>query len=101
MAHVDKLSGKGDRDSQVGLPEPTRLTETALYIHLSLSRCLVWWYNKHVHIRRATEEDGKGNFEEAYKLYSTALEYFMTAIKCILPHRCFNTIPHRAPFLAF
>ncbi|KAL3901137.1 MAG: hypothetical protein SGCHY_000830 [Lobulomycetales sp.] len=32
-------------------------------------------------VRRATEEDGKGNFEEAYKLYSTALEYFMTAIK--------------------
>lgn len=32
-------------------------------------------------VRKATEEDGKGNFEEAYKLYQNSLEYFMTAMK--------------------
>ncbi|KAI8923909.1 P-loop containing nucleoside triphosphate hydrolase protein [Entophlyctis helioformis] len=32
-------------------------------------------------VKRATEEDGKGNFEEAYKLYTNSLEYFMTAMK--------------------
>lgn len=33
-------------------------------------------------VRKATEEDGKQNFEEAYKLYQNALEYFMAAMKC-------------------
>ena len=33
-------------------------------------------------VRKATEEDGRGNYEEAYKLYQTSLEYFMTAMKC-------------------
>ncbi|KAJ3154116.1 Vacuolar protein sorting-associated protein 4 [Geranomyces michiganensis] len=32
-------------------------------------------------VRKATEEDGKGNFAEAYRLYSNSLEYFMTAMK--------------------
>ncbi|OAJ40104.1 hypothetical protein BDEG_23877 [Batrachochytrium dendrobatidis JEL423] len=32
-------------------------------------------------VKKATEEDGKGNFEEAYKLYTNSLEYFMTAMK--------------------
>ncbi|KAJ3030936.1 Vacuolar protein sorting-associated protein 4 [Rhizophlyctis rosea] len=32
-------------------------------------------------VKRATEEDGKGNFEEAYKLYTNSLEYFMYAMK--------------------
>ncbi|KAL2914548.1 Vacuolar protein sorting-associated protein 4 [Polyrhizophydium stewartii] len=32
-------------------------------------------------VKRATDEDGKGNFEEAYKLYTNSLEYFMTAMK--------------------
>ncbi len=36
-------------------------------------------------VRKATEEDGKGNFEEAYKLYQNSLEYFMAALKCNLP----------------
>lgn len=33
-------------------------------------------------VKKATEQDGLGNFEEAYKLYQNALEYFMTAMKC-------------------
>ncbi|KAJ3118777.1 Vacuolar protein sorting-associated protein 4 [Phlyctochytrium bullatum] len=32
-------------------------------------------------VKRATEEDAKENFEEAYKLYQHSLEYFMTAMK--------------------
>ncbi|KAI9206679.1 P-loop containing nucleoside triphosphate hydrolase protein [Polychytrium aggregatum] len=32
-------------------------------------------------VKRATEEDGKGNFQEAYKLYLNSLEYFTTAMK--------------------
>lgn len=33
-------------------------------------------------VRRATEEDTRGNYEEAYKLYKNALEYFMADVKC-------------------
>jgi vacuolar protein-sorting-associated protein 4 len=32
-------------------------------------------------VKRATEQDTLGNFEEAYKLYQNSLEYFMTALK--------------------
>ncbi|KAI8852884.1 P-loop containing nucleoside triphosphate hydrolase protein [Chytridium lagenaria] len=32
-------------------------------------------------VKKATEEDAKENFEEAYKLYQNSLEYFMTAMK--------------------
>ncbi|KAJ3414505.1 Vacuolar protein sorting-associated protein 4 [Chytridiales sp. JEL 0842] len=32
-------------------------------------------------VKKATEEDTKGNFEEAYKLYQNSLEYFMMAMK--------------------
>ncbi|KAI9097183.1 P-loop containing nucleoside triphosphate hydrolase protein [Phlyctochytrium arcticum] len=32
-------------------------------------------------VKKATDEDGKGNFAEAYKLYQNSLEYFMTAMK--------------------
>lgn len=32
-------------------------------------------------VTQATEEDGKKNFEEAFRLYSLSLEYFMTAVK--------------------
>ncbi|KAJ3182924.1 Vacuolar protein sorting-associated protein 4 [Gaertneriomyces sp. JEL0708] len=32
-------------------------------------------------VKKATEEDGNGNFVEAYKLYQNSLEYFMTAMK--------------------
>ncbi|KAI9031219.1 P-loop containing nucleoside triphosphate hydrolase protein [Hyaloraphidium curvatum] len=32
-------------------------------------------------VRRATEEDTRGNYEEAYKLYKNALEYFMADVK--------------------
>ncbi|RKP35206.1 AAA-domain-containing protein [Dimargaris cristalligena] len=31
--------------------------------------------------KKATEEDGKENYEEAYKLYQNALDYFVTALK--------------------
>ena len=34
-------------------------------------------------VKKATEEDAQGNFEEAYKQYSAALECFMLAIKCL------------------
>ena len=34
----------------------------------------------------AIEEDKKQNYEEAYKLYSNALDYFMLALKCTLIH---------------
>ncbi|KAJ3122716.1 Vacuolar protein sorting-associated protein 4, partial [Nowakowskiella sp. JEL0407] len=33
-------------------------------------------------VKKATEEDANENFEEAYKLYSHALDYFVTAMKC-------------------
>ncbi|KAI8335968.1 P-loop containing nucleoside triphosphate hydrolase protein [Chlamydoabsidia padenii] len=32
-------------------------------------------------VKRATEEDHRGNYKEAYALYQNALDYFMTAIK--------------------
>ncbi|KAI8827133.1 P-loop containing nucleoside triphosphate hydrolase protein [Fimicolochytrium jonesii] len=32
-------------------------------------------------VKKATEEDAKKNYAEAYKLYSNSLEYFMTALK--------------------
>lgn len=32
-------------------------------------------------VKKATEQDTQGNFEEAYKLYQNSLEYFMTALK--------------------
>ncbi|KAI9012158.1 P-loop containing nucleoside triphosphate hydrolase protein [Phycomyces nitens] len=32
-------------------------------------------------VKKATDEDHKGNYKEAYGLYQNALEYFMTAIK--------------------
>ncbi|KAI9360538.1 P-loop containing nucleoside triphosphate hydrolase protein [Pilaira anomala] len=32
-------------------------------------------------VKKATEEDHRGNYKEAYTLYQNALEYFMTAIK--------------------
>ncbi|KAF1798982.1 skd1 protein [Mucor lusitanicus] len=32
-------------------------------------------------VKKATEEDHKGNYKEAYNHYQNALEYFMTAIK--------------------
>eukprot|EP00842_Homolaphlyctis_polyrhiza_P004277 jgi/Hompol1/4850/HPOL_001650-RA len=32
-------------------------------------------------VKKATEEDAKGNFDEAYKLYTNSLDYFMTAMK--------------------
>ncbi|KAL0139084.1 P-loop containing nucleoside triphosphate hydrolase protein [Mucor lusitanicus] len=35
-------------------------------------------------VKKATEEDHKGNYKEAYNHYQNALEYFMTAIKCKL-----------------
>lgn len=34
-------------------------------------------------VTKATEEDRKENYEEAYRLYQSALEYFMTALKCM------------------
>lgn len=33
-------------------------------------------------VSQATEEDNKKNYEEAFRLYSLSLEYFMTALKC-------------------
>lgn len=33
-------------------------------------------------VAQATEEDNKKNYEEAFRLYSLSLEYFMTALKC-------------------
>ena len=33
-------------------------------------------------VKKATEEDQNENFEEAYRLYQNALEYFLTAMKC-------------------
>jgi vacuolar protein-sorting-associated protein 4 len=33
-------------------------------------------------VKRATEEDSKQNYEEAFKQYQNALDYFMAAIKC-------------------
>ncbi|KAJ3058458.1 Vacuolar protein sorting-associated protein 4, partial [Podochytrium sp. JEL0797] len=32
-------------------------------------------------VKKATEEDAAGNYEEAYKLYQSSLEYFMMAMK--------------------
>ncbi|KAI8065933.1 P-loop containing nucleoside triphosphate hydrolase protein [Gongronella butleri] len=32
-------------------------------------------------VKKATEEDHRGNYKEAYTLYQNALDYFMTAIK--------------------
>ena len=38
----------------------------------------------------AIEADKKSDYEEAYKLYSNALDYFMLALKCMsdAPRRC-------------
>jgi vacuolar protein-sorting-associated protein 4 len=33
-------------------------------------------------VKKATEEDQKGNYEEALKNYMHSLEYFMAAVKC-------------------
>ncbi len=33
-------------------------------------------------VQRAIEEDKANNYDEAYKLYSNALDYFMLALKC-------------------
>jgi hypothetical protein len=33
-------------------------------------------------VKKATEEDTKGNLEAALPLYRTSLEYFLTALKC-------------------
>ena len=33
-------------------------------------------------VKNAIEEDQKQNYEEAYKLYSNSLDYFMLALKC-------------------
>jgi vacuolar protein-sorting-associated protein 4 len=33
-------------------------------------------------VTQATEEDSKKNYEEAFRLYQLALDYFMTALKC-------------------
>ena len=33
-------------------------------------------------MKRATEEDKKGNYTEALKLYESGVEYFLHAIKC-------------------
>lgn len=33
-------------------------------------------------VKKATTEDHKGNYKEAYTYYQHALEYFMTALKC-------------------
>ncbi len=43
----------------------------------------------------AIEEDKKQNYEEAYKLYSNALDYFMLALKCML--RLHPLHPHLGP----
>lgn len=33
-------------------------------------------------VRKATEEDGKKNYAEAYKLYNDSLDFFQMALKC-------------------
>lgn len=33
-------------------------------------------------VKKATEEDTAEHYEEAYRLYLSALEYFMAAMKC-------------------
>ena len=38
-------------------------------------------------VKKATDADTAGNYEEAYKLYQNSLEYFMTAMKCEFPLR--------------
>ncbi|KAF9940428.1 Vacuolar protein sorting-associated protein 4 [Mortierella antarctica] len=43
-------------------------------------------------VRRATEEDTKGNLEEALPLYQTALEYFLTALKYEKNERVRDTV---------
>lgn len=34
-------------------------------------------------VKKATEADAAGQYEEAYKLYQNSLDYFMTAMKCL------------------
>ena len=34
-------------------------------------------------VQGAIEADKKSDYEEAYKLYSNALDYFMLALKCM------------------
>ncbi|KAI7816027.1 vacuolar protein sorting-associated protein 4 [Gamsiella multidivaricata] len=43
-------------------------------------------------VRRATEEDTKGNMEEALLLYQTAFEYFLTALKYEKNERVRDTV---------
>ncbi|KAK3806426.1 MAG: vacuolar protein sorting-associated protein 4 [Benniella sp.] len=43
-------------------------------------------------VRRATEEDGRGNMEEALKLYQNALEYFLMALKYEKNERTKDTV---------
>lgn len=33
-------------------------------------------------VKQAREEDDKENYDEAYRLYMVALDWFMAAIKC-------------------
>jgi hypothetical protein len=35
-------------------------------------------------VKQATEADQKGDYKEAFRLYSLSVEYFLTALKCIL-----------------
>ena len=45
----------------------------------------IYKYQKAIEIvKKATDEDSQGNYNEAYILYSNALDYFLTAIKCNL-----------------
>ncbi|KJE95553.1 vacuolar protein sorting factor 4B [Capsaspora owczarzaki ATCC 30864] len=43
-------------------------------------------------VTKATEEDNKKNFEEAFRLYQHSLEYFMTALKYERNDRCKQSI---------
>lgn len=43
-------------------------------------------------VSQATEEDNKKNYEEAFRLYSLSLEYFMTALKCAAPHSTLSAL---------
>jgi MIT (microtubule interacting and transport) domain len=38
-------------------------------------------------VKHAIEEDNKKEYQEAYRLYSQALDYFMIALKCPPPRR--------------
>lgn len=47
-------------------------------------------------VTKATEEDQKKNYEEAFRLYQLSLEYFMTAIKYEKNEKCKKTIKAKA-----